>query len=225
MGDDDEVPAGFTSPPCLLHELDPAFRNPGPDPQRRADVLRWRKAERQWLIEQRLAVPPAARKAKSEVIAQRLDALLGDPAGRVVSAYFPFRGEPELRSWLESIALRGGRGALPVVVRKQAPMVFRGWRRGEALVPGVWNIPIPAAGEEVIPDVVIAPLVGFDRQGYRLGYGGGFFDRTLAALPRRPLVIGVGYASQEIATLYPLPHDIAMSAIVTEDETFSAPPA
>lgn len=223
MQDDDETPAGFASPPCLLHELDPAFRNPGPDPQQRADVLRWRKAERQWLIQQRVALPVAERRAKSVTIAAGLDALIGDPAGRVVSAYFPFRGEPELRGWLESLAERGARTALPVVVQKGAPLIFRGWRRGEALAPGVWNIPVPVAGDIMIPDVVIAPLVGFDRRGFRLGYGGGFFDRTLAALPRRPLVIGVGYAQQELATIYPLPHDIAMGAIVTEAGRFAAP--
>ena len=76
--------------------------------------------------------------------------------------------------------------------------------------------PIPAAGPEVVPDIVIAPLVGFEAQGYRLGYGGGFFDRTLAALPRKALVIGVGYEVARIPTIYPQPHDIPMDRIVTE---------
>jgi 5,10-methenyltetrahydrofolate synthetase len=68
----------------------------------------------------------------------------------------------------------------------------------------------------VQPDIVIAPLVGFDAANYRLGYGGGFFDRTLATLPRRAFVIGVGYAASRVATIYPQPHDIAMDAIVTD---------
>ena len=72
-------------------------------------------------------------------------------------------------------------------------------------------------------DVVIAPVVGFDRACYRLGYGGGFFDRTLAAMPRRPRVFGVGYACAELATIYPQPHDIGMDAIVTERQTIVPP--
>ncbi|MEP4420404.1 MAG: 5-formyltetrahydrofolate cyclo-ligase, partial [Nitratireductor sp.] len=111
---------------------------------------------------------------------------------------------------------RGGTLALPVVVEKAAPLVFRDWRPGMKLEKGVWNIPVPPAAPAVIPDIVISPVVGFDPANYRLGYGGGFFDRTLAALPARPTVIGVGYAAAAIATIYPQPHDIAMDFIVTE---------
>jgi 5-formyltetrahydrofolate cyclo-ligase len=110
----------------------------------------------------------------------------------------------------------GGRCALPVVVEKKAPLLFRLWEPGRRLVPGVWNIPIPADGAEVSPGVVIAPVVGFDGACYRLGYGGGFFDRTLATLPHRPLAIGIGYVTAAISTIYPLPHDVPMNAIVTE---------
>ena len=74
--------------------------------------------------------------------------------------------------------------------------------------------------EEVCPDVVIAPVVGYDRDAYRLGYGGGYFDRTLAAIPRRPLIIGVGYSQAAIPTIYPQPHDIPMDKIVTERDVF-----
>lgn len=81
---------------------------------------------------------------------------------------------------------------------------------------GVWNIPAPADGEVLTPDVVLAPLVGFDPDGYRLGYGGGFFDRTLAALSPQPRAIGVGQAVAAIPTIHPQPQDIPMDAIVTE---------
>ncbi|TSE12489.1 5-formyltetrahydrofolate cyclo-ligase, partial [Mesorhizobium intechi] len=77
-------------------------------------------------------------------------------------------------------------------------------------------IPIPAEGDPVLPDIVVAPIVGIDPANYRLGYGGGFFDRTLAAMPSKPLVIGVGYELQRVATIYPQPHDIPMDRIVTE---------
>ena len=140
--------------------------------------------------------------------------------GRIVGAYWPLRGEPDLREWLERVASRGDRYALPVVVERHAPLVFRTWRRSEKLERGVWNIPVPTAGEEVCPDVVIAPIVGYDRNAYRLGYGGGYFDRTLAVIPRRPMIIGVGYSQAAIATIYPQPHDIPMDKIVTEQELF-----
>lgn len=94
--------------------------------------------------------------------------------------------------------------------------MFRAWKSGDILSRGVWNIPFPAEGPEVRPDVVIAPVVGFDQACYRLGYGGGFFDRTLAALNCEPRFLGVGYAQQEISTIFPQPYDIPMQAVITE---------
>jgi 5,10-methenyltetrahydrofolate synthetase len=79
----------------------------------------------------------------------------------------------------------------------------------------VWNIPIPADGPEVVPNVLIAPFVGFDPQNYRLGYGGGFFDRTLAALKAPRQVIGVGHPGGALPTIHPQVHDIPMDVIVT----------
>ncbi|MBL8578872.1 MAG: 5-formyltetrahydrofolate cyclo-ligase [Mesorhizobium sp.] len=177
-------------------------------------VARWRRAERERLIAERLAIPADLRAERSAEIARQLDALLGNVAGRIVSLYWPFRGEPDLRPWLASLVARGATPALPVVIEKARPLVFRAYRPGDKLEKGVWNIPIPAEGRPVIPDVVIAPLVGVDPGNYRLGYGGGFFDRTLAALPRQPLVIGVGYEMQRIPTIRPQPHDIPMDRIV-----------
>ena len=103
-----------------------------------------------------------------------------------------------------------------MVIQRHAPLIFRRWRRGEPLEPGVWKIPVPSEGPIVTPDIVIAPVVGFDPACYRLGYGGGFFDRTLAAFARRPRFVGVGYAQQAIRTIYPQAHDVAMDMIVTE---------
>ncbi len=193
------------------------MENTSPD---RAGIMRWRKDERARLIEARLAVPAARRAEMAAAIGAGLDALIGDPAGRLLSFYWPFRGEPDLRGWAASFVARGGRTALPVVVEKAAPLVFREWKQGEPLEKGVWNIPIPASGPAVVPDIAIAPLVGFDRERYRLGYGGGFFDRTLASLRTKPMVIGIGYAASELSTIHPLPHDVAMDAIVTESERF-----
>ncbi|SFI72534.1 5-formyltetrahydrofolate cyclo-ligase [Aerobium aerolatum] len=176
----------------------------------------WRKVERERLIAARLALPADVRNAHAAIIAEKLDARLGDASGKVIAIYWPFRGEPDLRGWAGKMSDQGATIALPVVVEKAAPLVFRSWKAGEKLEKGVWNIPIPAEGAVVIPDVVISPVVGFDGRNYRLGYGGGFYDRTLAALARRPVVIGVGYELQRIATIHPQPHDIAMDVVLTE---------
>lgn len=179
------------------------------------EVAAWRKAERARLIEARLEISAEKRAEMASRIIQGLDQAIGDMKGRLVSLYWPFRGEPDLRGWMTSIIERGGAVALPVVVEKGHPLVFRAYKPGDKLEKGVWNIPIPAEGDPVIPDIVIAPLVGVDPGNYRLGYGGGFFDRTLASLPTKPLVIGVGYEMQRIATIHAQPHDIPMDRIVT----------
>lgn len=106
--------------------------------------------------------------------------------------------------------------ALPVVVARAAPLVFRPSAPDCQMEQGVWKIPVPVDGPEVTPDILLAPLVGRDGAGYRLGYGGDYFDRTLAALAVRPLVIGVGLAATHIHSIFPQPHDIAMDRIVTE---------
>jgi 5-formyltetrahydrofolate cyclo-ligase len=186
------------------------------DPSVRADILRWRKTERERLIAARLAVSAETRAAMARRIADGLSVAIGDVSDRLISLYWPFRGEPDLRPWMNSVIERGGRIALPVVIEKGRPLIFRAWRPGDRLEKGVWNIPIPADGPAVQPDVVIAPVVGFDPEHYRLGYGGGFFDRTLAAMTTPRLAIGVGYRSSAIPTIHPLPHDIPMNVIVTE---------
>ena len=195
-----------------------------PDPQQPAEVQRWRKLERQRLIKDRLALPSKIRRQYGERIAEQLEQATGDVAGLAVSAYWPFRGEPDLRCLLVRLAERGARTALPVVIARGQPLVFRHWAPGEPPERGVWNIPVPRADAEIVlPDVVIAPLVGFDPNCYRLGYGGGFFDRTLAAVQTMPRVFGVGYSQAALATIYPQPRDIPMDVVVTEDKVLSRP--
>lgn len=207
----------YASPPCFMHELSPDYQAQAVSRDRWPEVTRWRKAERTRLIDERLLVGAEERTAKSERIAVALDEAIGKVSGRLVSVYWPFRGEPDLRNWAVRVIMRGGRIALPVVIQKAWPLEFRVWSPGDPLERGVWNILVPSHGPAVQPDVVIAPAVGFDDANYRLGYGGGFFDRTLAAMPRRPLVIGVGYTGSRIPTIYPQPHDIPMDVIVTDE--------
>jgi 5-formyltetrahydrofolate cyclo-ligase len=180
-----------------------------------AEVKTWRRAERERLIALRLALPPAERRAAGEWIAASIREALAERPG-VLGVYWPFRAEFDPRPLIDALVAAGRDVALPVVIDKKGPFEYRAWAPGETLVAGVWDIPIPEKREIVVPAMVLAPLVGFDRDCYRLGYGGGYFDRTLAALSPRPLAIGVGFAAQEIATIYPQPFDIAMDFIVTE---------
>jgi 5,10-methenyltetrahydrofolate synthetase len=185
------------------------------------DVKRWRKAERERLIGERLAMSAEDRLRRAEAIADRLDEVAARP-GRTVSVYWPLRGEPDLRSWMGRLTVRGVVCALPVVTIPNAPLTFRRWTPNTRMERGFWNIPVPAEGADVVPDIVIAPVIGFDAACYRLGYGGGYFDRTLAALHGKPHAIGphaigIGYAQAAIATIHPQPHDIPMNAIITED--------
>ena len=181
-------------------------------------IFAWRKEVRARLIADRLSIDPANRRQYADKIALHLSRFIEPLPKRTVSFYWPFRGEPDLRPLMQTVVEGGGRCALPVVVEKKAPLVFRLWKPGERLAAGIWNIPIPADGADVLPDIVVAPVVGFDNAGYRLGYGGGYFDRTLATLPNHPVTIGVGYSAAAVSTIYPLPHDVPMEAIVTERE-------
>ena len=216
---DDDLPAACASPPCWLHEVDPAYSGltTTARPMDWPAVQRWREAERARLLAARLAIPPDARRQKDAAIAAHLEAVLGAVAGQVVSAYWAIRGEPDLRRCIERLVAAGARAALPVVVAPGRPLVFRAWTPGAPLKQGIWGIPTPGPdAETLVPDILAIPVVGFDAAGHRLGHGGGFFDRTLAAMPRRPRIIGVGYAQAAIATIHPQPHDIPMHVVVTE---------
>ena len=211
----------YASPPCLASEISPDYFDPlAVDPEQARDVARWRKAERARLIAMRAAVPVAERHAAAEAIAAQLDTLLAARFQTIerltILAWWPIKAELNLRHWLESLAARGARVALPVVVTPAAPLVFRLWTPDCKMVQGFWRIPVPADGPEVVPDVTLAPVVGWDAAGYRLGYGGGYFDRTLAVLSPRPLTIGVGLQSAQLATIFPQSHDIGLDVILTE---------
>ena len=121
-----------------------------------------------------------------------------------------------MRELAEMHRAAGGQTALPVVVTKHAPVEFWRWDPGMRTARGVFNIPVPRERQVLIPDVLVVPLLGFDRAHFRLGYGGGYYDRTLAVATPRPLAIGVASADAELHTIYPQPHDIPMDVIVTD---------
>lgn len=206
------------SSPCYAHELeqsaDGSFH--AVDPQQRSDVMRWRKGERKRLIDARLAIPASERSGMAARIAENLKPMFGDVSGKVISFYWPLRGEPDLRQLMADVTAAGGQCALPVVVQRNMPLEFHAWSPGEPLEKGFWKIPVPKDPRPVQPAIVLSPVVGFDPQCYRLGYGGGYFDRTLAAVTHEPAVLGVGYSTAAIPTIFPQPHDIALDVIVTE---------
>ena len=212
MGQDEDD----DSAPCFAHLL---VDGHVVDPQTRRDVAAFRKAERQRLYALRKTLSVSDRAAAETSIAQGIDDVLDDPTGRTIAAYWPIRGEPDLRRWMAQAHERGARIALPVVVARDAPVGFHLWSPGCAMERGIWNIPVPRDVMPVVPDVVIVPLLGVDDALFRLGNGGGYYDRTLVRLPGPHRVIGVGYGFSRMTTIYPMPWDVPMDVIVLDDGT------
>jgi 5-formyltetrahydrofolate cyclo-ligase len=180
------------------------------------EIRAWRKATRARLLAERQQLPPNEREAIAERVRQRVLELV-DPLPRSLGIYWPIHGELNLIPIAEQVLAAGGEVGLPVVVQKAAPVEFWAWRHGERLVRGQWDIPVPKHRKVITPELLIVPLVGFSTEGYRLGYGGGFYDRTLAAANPRPRTVGVGFASARLDTIYPQPHDIRLDVLVTEE--------
>ena len=178
-------------------------------------IRHWRTRTREELIRRRMALSPDARRTLSMRACTRLTQAVDLSGYRVLGFCWPIRGEFDVRSVAEQHIARGGAVALPVVVQKAAPVEFWRWHPGAPMQKGVWNIPIPKERDVLMPDAVLVPLVGFDERRFRLGYGGGYFDRTLAAAVPRPYAIGLGYADAALPTIYPQGHDIPMDLIVT----------
>lgn len=179
------------------------------------EIKAWRKTARKAILAARVALPPTLRQGMTAALMERLHPLLKE-AEPPISFYWPFRGEPDLRPLMRALAADGIELALPVGSKLGEPLTFRPWEPGCAMTRGIWDIPIPATDIEVLPRTILAPLVGFDADLYRLGYGGGFFDRTLAAIHEPADVIGIGYAMFQLPSIRPQSHDIAMERILTE---------
>ncbi len=227
MTDDDpdsfRCRSGFSSPPCYAAEIAPEYFDPlAVDPEQARDVARWRRAERTRLRGERQGLSVADRQAAGAALMDHLRRLLDDrfggARGRVLSAYWPIKGEPDLRPLMADLHAAGVIVALPIVEVQAAPLVFRRWTPETRMLRGDWNIPVPPPeADRLTPEIALAPLVGWDGDGYRLGYGGGYFDRTLAALEPRPFAIGIGFHAARLATIFPQPHDIPLDVILTEE--------
>ena len=180
-----------------------------------ADLKNRRNAERATLIARRLAAPAADHARWSALIEASLLGGFSALEGMIVGFYWPFQGEFDARPFVTDLWARGVRAVLPVVAKGQ-PLEFREWWPGVAMANGVYDLPVPDGTSVLTPDALLIPALGFGSQGDRLGYGGGYFDRTLAALHPKPLAVGLAFELSRIATIEPQPHDVLMDFIVTE---------
>lgn len=176
----------------------------------------WRKDLRERLIAARRALEATALAALRRSIDEHIERAFPGLAGARLGFCWPILNEYDARHLARRLRDRGAVTALPVVVARGAPLVFRLWQPGIALARGALDIPYPVDSPEIVPQAVLLPVNGWDAAGYRLGYGGGYFDRTLAAMSPRPLVIGVGYESARIETIQPQSWDVPLDYLVTE---------
>jgi 5-formyltetrahydrofolate cyclo-ligase len=181
-----------------------------------------RAALRRQGVDRRLALSADDCAALSATICAQLRGQFPELAELRVGFCWPVKNEPDLRplmiAWLDAakIAGTGFAALLPVVIAPGAPLAFRAWTPGSELVDDRYGIPTPAAGEFLVPQALLLPVNAFDAAGYRIGYGGGFFDRTLAALNPAPFCIGVGFELARVDSIRPEAHDIRLNAMVSE---------
>jgi 5,10-methenyltetrahydrofolate synthetase len=185
-------------------------------PMSPTNVQTWRKAERARLIALREAVDAATLDSWRRSIDAHLERGFPGLARARLAFCWPIRNEYDARHLARRLREAGAVTALPVVVAPRSPLAFREWHPGVELAKGPLGIPYPVGSPEAAPRAVLLPMNGWDAQGYRLGYGGGFFDRTLAALQEKPLVIGIAYEQARLETIHPQPWDVPMDYVVTE---------
>ncbi len=174
-------------------------------------------------LARRDALTPLERQAASRAVAARGIPVPVD-AATVVAGYAPIRSEFDPFPLMRALAQHGARLALPVVVARDQPLAFRAWSFGQALHPGKFAILEPALDAmPVEPDLLLVPLAAFDRAGHRIGYGAGFYDRTLSrrSATKPMIALGLAFATQEVGGVPALPHDIGLDYIVTERETIA----
>ncbi|MCK9284157.1 MAG: 5-formyltetrahydrofolate cyclo-ligase [Rhodocyclaceae bacterium] len=183
-----------------------------------------RSALRRRCLAAREGMPENERALAAVRLAGHLSALLRARPPGTLGFCWPIRGEFDARPLVAELLRAGWRACLPSLPAPAAAMVFHRWTPGAAMQPGRYDIPVPAEAAACVPDTLLLPLVAFDAAGYRLGYGGGYFDRTLAALVPRPLTIGVGFELARVDSTLPQAHDIPADVIVTEIGVFYSPP-
>ncbi len=182
----------------------------------------WRKAQRDRCIAWRTGIEEAQRVMWGKQITTALLALLKYPANWAIGFCWPYQAEFDARFAIRRCCDDGATAALPEVVGKGFPLRFRQWWPGAPMTSGVYDIPVPDGTPEVRPDLLLVPMNAFDDRGYRLGYGGGYFDRTIAVLKPRIVTIGISHEHCRLPTIYLQAHDIAMDVVVTEAGVYAA---
>jgi 5-formyltetrahydrofolate cyclo-ligase len=184
------------------------------------DLVRRKASLRAAAVKRRAAIPGAYARQAAAAVAARVADELQIPAGATVAGYWPLAGELDPRPALARLRARGHRLALPRLSGRRQPLLFLAWDEGDELVPGTFDLREPhSARPPRLPDVVLAPLLAFDRRGGRLGYGMGYYDRTLEHLRaqgRRPLAIGMAFAAQEVDEVPVGPMDVLLDGVITE---------
>jgi len=196
-----------------------AYPAANPDTDTSSERARLR---REMLALRRSLEPVEHARLSAALEAQLALAFAALPPG-VLAFCWPIRGEFDARPLVCRLLAAGWRAVIPTVTQREAPMTFRAWTPATPMGVDPFGIPVPVPAAEATPDVLLLPLVAFDDAGYRLGYGGGYFDRTLVRMVPRPQAWGVGFDALRIATLHPQAHDIRLDAVITESGVRSYP--
>ncbi len=175
-----------------------------------------RKQQRTHLVECRKAITQNDHCIWSNTITTLLQQGFPELGKKNIGIYWPIHGEYDPRPIGIYFHQQGASLALPVVANKHSPLCFQKWWPDAPMKKGAYGIPTPENTEQVNIDIVMVPMLGFDSQGYRLGYGSGYFDRTLAVINPRPVVIGIAFEISRVDSVDPQSHDIPMDFVVTE---------
>lgn len=136
--------------------------------------------------------------------------------GMTFGCYWSYMGEYDFSNMMHYFYSNGADLGLPAISGKKLPLKFKRWQPDTVMEAGIFNIPIPVGHDYIRPDVLFVPLVGYDKNGFRLGYGGGYYDITLGELKPKPITVGIGYEMSQLDSICPKEYDIAMDFIVTE---------
>lgn len=182
----------------------------------------WRQEQRQQILAARSALPAEQRQRIQAACLKFVSDYLAQCEPGIIGTYWPIKGELDCRQLADGLLAAGWTLTVPVINKTSKHLQFARWQPETPMQKGTWNIPVPVEPEFLQPERFLVPLVGFDRDNYRLGYGGGYYDRTLAAIDKPVETVGVGMELGRFDTIYPQAHDIAMDFIITEKGVQSA---
>lgn len=206
----------YASPACTLHESH-QFKTLKEDENSLENLKAWRKQQRSRLMTIRDSMSEAQHAALSGSVAEQLLQSGWLSQSKTIAFFWPMPGEIDLRPLMTVLVKQGATVALPVIVQKDHPLEFWQWLPDESLSEdGLWGIPAPAVRRLVNPGLLLVPMLGFDDEGHRIGFGGGYYDRSIVAMQNPPLCVGVCGEFGHMQSIYPQAHDMPMHAIASE---------